>query len=300
MAKRLKRLAKGTTYHGHAGLASAFTALADKKLRPNGIIALVLPFTAINGASWSKFRELISTNYTDITVTSIAGTDEELAFSSDTHMGECLIVGRKLPKDALSDGRASFASLRSKPGSFLEALKVSEEIASSRPMRRLEDGPYGGVPIYCGDTKAGEMVDVPVGNNEVGWSAARLLDASVAQTSHLLSNGLIFLPGSADVQLLAITLLGEIAKRGVHHWQLIDPAMKGAFARAPADDTATYPSLWNHDAQNETKLICMPDSSLEVHVGMESDAKRLWETASRAHITQDFRFTSQALAAAIT
>ena len=84
MADRLKQLARGTCYHGHAGLASVFAALADKKIRPNGIIALVLPFTAINGSSWARFRELIATKYTDITVVSIAGVGTELSFSSDT------------------------------------------------------------------------------------------------------------------------------------------------------------------------------------------------------------------------
>ena len=33
---------------------------------------------------------------------------------------------------------------------------------------------------------------------------------------------------------------------------------------------------------------------------MESDATRLWEVASRSHITQEFRFTSQPLAVAFT
>ena len=50
MADQLKQLARGTCYHGHAGLASVFAALADNKIRPNGVIALVLPFTAISGA----------------------------------------------------------------------------------------------------------------------------------------------------------------------------------------------------------------------------------------------------------
>ena len=44
MAKRLKRLAKGASYHGHAGLASAFVALANVKVRPGGVVAFVLPF----------------------------------------------------------------------------------------------------------------------------------------------------------------------------------------------------------------------------------------------------------------
>ncbi len=55
MAKLLRSLAKNTSYHGHAGLASAFVALADKKIKPGGVVAFVLPFTATNGSSWTKF-----------------------------------------------------------------------------------------------------------------------------------------------------------------------------------------------------------------------------------------------------
>ena len=102
MAKRLKRLANKTCYHGHAGLGSAFAALAEKKIRPGGVIAFVLPFTAINGPSWTKFRELIATHYTDITVTSIASNGKDLSFSSDTYMRECLIIART----GMSDGES--------------------------------------------------------------------------------------------------------------------------------------------------------------------------------------------------
>ena len=43
MAKRLSNLKKGTCYHGHAGMASGFAALAHRKLKPGGVLALVLP-----------------------------------------------------------------------------------------------------------------------------------------------------------------------------------------------------------------------------------------------------------------
>ena len=96
MAARLGRLAKETTYHGHAGLGSAFVSLAHRKLKPSGVIALVLPFTAINGAAWAKFRQLINTAYSDLSVLSIAASDDtELSFSADTAMAECLVIARK-------------------------------------------------------------------------------------------------------------------------------------------------------------------------------------------------------------
>ena len=41
MATRLIQLARGSHYHGHAGLGSAFASIADKKVRPGGVVALV-------------------------------------------------------------------------------------------------------------------------------------------------------------------------------------------------------------------------------------------------------------------
>ena len=39
-------LKKDTCYHGNAGIASAFAALAHKKLKPGGVLALVLALSA--------------------------------------------------------------------------------------------------------------------------------------------------------------------------------------------------------------------------------------------------------------
>ena len=213
MAHRLKQLTRGTCYHGHAGLASAFAALADKKIRPNGIIALVLPFTAINGASWAKFRELIATQYADITVVSIAGVDTELSFSSDTNIGECLILGRKLKEQEQPSGRGQFISLWRKPADFMHAMELSKVILSGTTMRHLEDGPYGGIPIYCGDELAGEVLDAPVDSHENGWGVARILDASVAQVAHSLSAGVLWLPTEPKARELSMAQLSQVGER---------------------------------------------------------------------------------------
>ena len=51
---------------------------------------------------------------------------------------------------------------------------------------------------------------------------------------------------------------------------------------------------------NETRMVCDPDSQLQVRQGMEEDAAVVWDTASRAHLNRDFTFGSQALAVAFT
>ena len=300
MAKRLKRLAEGNSYHGHAGLGSAFAALAARKMRPNGVIALVLPFTAINGSSWAKFRELIATQYTDVTILSIAANGRDMSFSSDTDIGECLVIGRKLAGSEKPGGRGTFISLRRKPASFVDAQGLSRVVLSTTTLRRLEDGPYGGLPIYRGDAVAGEILDAPLDSHKTGWGAARILDASVAQTAHSLSDGKLRLPAESKVHQLSMVRLDEIGELGVHDSYLTMKTHKGPFRKESASPTATYPSLYNHDAKKETRLTCNPDSQLRVLPGMEERADELWTTASRSHISRGFRFNSQPLAVAFT
>ena len=300
MAARLTRLAHGSHYHGHAGLGSAFASIADKKLRPGGALALVLPFTAVNGASWAKFRRMIAENYTDVTVVSIASDTGDMSFSSDTGIAECLVVARRKSKNDQPAGRARFISLRRRPAGFAEAAEVADAILSGGETRRLEDGPYGAIPIYCGDAPAGEILDAPIAEYDSGWGAALIAAAAVAQTANSLANGRLWLPAEPSPLELPMTRLGEIGRLGVHDSMLTMATHNGPFVKEPPSPTSTYPSLYNHDARRETRLTCEPDSQLRVKPGMESRAAELWATAGRAHINRDFRLNSQPLAVAFT
>src|SRR5713226_8209245 len=98
MAKATQRLTRGTSAHGNAGEASIFLVLADRKLKSGGVLALVMPLSLVAGDAWEASRELLAEHYGEMVIVSIAGADNaELSFSADTGMGECLIVGRKLP-----------------------------------------------------------------------------------------------------------------------------------------------------------------------------------------------------------
>ena len=300
MAERLIRFAQHSCYHGHAGLGSAFTAIADKKVRPGGVIALLILFTAVSGASWAKFRQLIAEKYTDVTIVSIAANGTDMSFSSDTGVAECLVIGRRLVKGEKPSGRARFISLRRRPRSFAEAWEIAVVIADSDAVRHIEDGPYGGIPIYAGDTLAGEILDAPLDNHDNGWGAGRLLDASLAQAAYSLADGSLWLPGELQARPLPITRLQEIGRLGVHDSLLTMDTHGGPFIKMVPSPTATYPALYNHHARRETHLICEPDFQLRVRPGGERRAAELWSTASRAHLNRDFTFGSQALAVAFT
>ncbi len=300
MAARLVRLARNSYYHGHAGLGSAFATIADKKVRPGGVLALVLPFTAINGASWAKFRQMIATQYTAVTIVSSTAEGSDMSFSSDTGIAECLVIGRRRSKDDKPTGRAQFVSLRRRPRNFVEAHEVADAIQTSPELRCLEDGPYGGIPVHCGDPQVGEILDAPVSEYESGWGVARIVDAALAQVAYSLTTGNLWLPAMPQALELPMTRLGELGQLGVHDSMLTMATHNGPFVKETATPTATFPALYNHDATRETRLICEPDSQLRVRSGMESRANELWSTASRAHINRDFRLNSQPLAVAFT
>ena len=301
MSKRLKDYSKGSCYHGYAGIASAFAALADKKLKPGGVLALVLPLSAASGISWREFRHMLTSSYTDLTVVSIAASDnDDLSFSADTGLGECLVIAKKLDANQDPSVRIHFVSLRQRPEGFAHSNSIARTITGNNYTRRIEDGPYGGTPLIVGDELMGEMLAAPAYKDGGDWSEVRLADYSLAQTAYELAHSRLWLPGSATAFGLQVVPLNQVGKRGYYHMNIAGNVRSGPFTKGPPSQTATYPCLWNHNAQQETRLVCVPDSELRVRQGMEAKAAEVWATASRSHINQDFRFNSQPLCAAFT
>ena len=301
MGGRVNRLGDDTCYHGNAGIASAFAALAHMKLKPGGVLALVLPLSATAGLSWQGFREMIGCYYTDLTVLTIAAADnDDLSFSSDTGLAECLVIARRLKLDETPQDRARFTSLNHRPQGFAHASSLSGGLLDGSPVRRIEDGPYGGTPLTVGEEPAGESITAPRSEDGESWGAVRLSDYSVAQTAYALSQSRFWLPGDSSSVELGVALLGDLGRLGFLHRDITGPAPRGSFDKTRPSPTATYPALWNHDAKRETRMVCVPDSQLQVRQGMENKAATIWATASRAHLNLDFRFNSQPLTVAFT
>ena len=162
MGKRLNRLGRGSAYHGNAGIASAFAALGHGKLKRGGVLALVLPLSAAVGSSWQNFRDMLTQNYTDIIVLSIAANGKDMSFSSDTGMAECLVVARKLRSDERSSGRIEFISFSKRPQGFEYAAAIAGTAANVGIVRAIDDGPYGGTPLIVGEERIGEIASAKI------------------------------------------------------------------------------------------------------------------------------------------
>ena len=307
MSERMSQLTKDTCYGLGAGIASAFAAIANKKIKPGGILALVLPMTAAMGSSWQKLRTLLAKEYTEVEVVSLADAGcYDVAFSADTSMADCLIIARKksanIPKASASPTR--FISLLQRPVNLAAAGETARELVAKETKRGLEDGPFGGTDIDCGSEKMGETILANVDKTSPTWNPIRVRDFELIQTACQLTQSKLQLP-KRKAKPLAITAFSNVGQIRPHHRILIGPPTPAPFYQTKStpqpDEKDGYPALWNHNCEREHYLICQPDRKLKATKGQEERADALWHRiAGRCHLNQDFGLASQSIAVAFT
>ena len=301
MAAREKNLSKDTCAHGYAGIASTFAALADRKLKPGGVLALVLPLSAAAGISWQKFRQMLAEKYGDITVVSLAAANnDDLSFSADTDIAECLIISRKVSGNKKVNQDVRFISVFQRPGGLEQSAEIARDVLGVEEIRRLEDGPYDGTNLAVGSDVVGKVLDAPCSPEGNTWAGTRIADYSLAQTAYALEHSRLWLPSVTAALELRTAPLAQLGTRGLYHMNIAGTQKSAPFTRTLASPTATYPALWNHDAMKETRIVCVPDCQLQVKPGNEAKADQAWASSSRAHLNLDFRFNSQPLESAFT
>jgi hypothetical protein len=318
MAKAAKRLLQGTSAHGNAGEASAFLALADRKLKVGGTLAMVMPLSFMNGESWDDSRRLLRKSYDELILVSIAAAGHgDMSFSADTGMAECLLIGRKVSQTGRQT-RATFVVLNERPSSPIAGSVAATQIRRLREaaLRRLEDGPLGGSLFHLGDDLIGYAMDAPVPESGP-WSLARIRDGTLAQAAYqLAARGLIWLPAmtGADATAVPISPVSAIGRVGPVdrdvNGDTPEGRIRGPFKieRIKPGAAPTYPVLWAHDAKRERSMEFEADSEGFVRQGdshaedtvVRSKADRIWATASHCHFNRDFQFNSQSTAMQFT
>ena len=302
MGNKINKHGKETCYHGNAGIASAFVALANLKLKPDGVLAFVLPLSAASGTSWQKFRRMLARDYADLEVCSIAANGKDMSFSSDTGMAECLVVARKRGVNEKPMSGVKFTSLTRRPAGLVEADLFAKNILDADDARGIEDGPFGGAPLNAGTERLGELIkaSAPGLKRGEGWGAVRIRDCSLAQAANSLTQSQLWLPGQVTPLELKTAPLSDLGQLGLVSRDINGPPPRGPFTKTPITDAATYPALWGHDYTKETRIVCIPDSQLIVRRGMEAKSHKVWQTASHSHINGEFTCGSQPLAVAHT
>ena len=293
--------------NGNAGLASNFIDLAHEKIAPNGVLALILPFTFTCGDSWSKARKLLQLNYYKITVVAIATTGStNRAFSADTGMAEVLVVAKRKEKLDLEYTQfVQFFNLYRRPKSLLEATTIAKLI-NNQP-----ENTDGGVLQLSDDSEdigIGSYIHAPF---EMSGCAGVISVSTLckAMISYFCFRPLQ-LPRTSRVFNLPVVQLDEIGYRGAHLLDIsgnppsIGQPPRGPFSKVrlrPGQVEPEYPALWNHDAERERSLVVDLDHQLIVKDQCSDRAYNLWKKiSSRLHINVDFRINSQSLSACLT
>ena len=300
-AMRASRKAQGRRLSGNnPGEGVDFVDLADRMLKRNGIMAFVLPVTAITGSSWQKVREMWAAEYHDVIVISIAHTDvEKCTFSADTGMSECLVVATK--GKTKNTGKGTFVCVNRCPNGELEALELAKQILTLKDIRHLEDGTGGGTPIKVGEETLGSIISAPLFQRETGWPLSCVKDMAVVQSAHYLANGLIRFPRQISTVLLPVCSVSDIARLGAGTKDICGGAGRGAFdVEKGCSDTAEYPSLWHVHSDSQRAMIVLPDAHARIRPGAEAKAQKILELNSRVHFNRDIRFNSHSLAVMFT
>ena len=328
MDRRLKRFrqiirrSSPTAGHGNAGIAADFIDLAHAKLKPGGVLALVLPAAFLQGTSWQKARVLLERFYEDVTIICISAAESaERSFSADTGIAESLIIAKRVNGAAArcverewraglpTESRRVFVvNLKNRPRSLLEAKETAKNI-------------NGVIRHTTPETGAERLEEVPGNLNGSMFAAPRFSIA--AAVGGIRSSGVAKAASELDseqgprlqfprmtvpisTEVCPLTLLGGIGKRGLYHLDISGRTPDGG-VRGPFDvdlnweSFSEYPVLWNHNAESETRLTVQPDRQGRVRRGCLAQAVELWSgTATRLHLNLDFQLNSQPLAACLT
>ena len=305
---------------GHAGLASNFVDLAHAKVKPGGVVALVLPATFVVSSAWSRARRLLEEHYEDLVVVSIAAHGStDRAFSDDTAIAEVLVVAtrrRSLAPEHHSQtsgekgANVCWVGLADRPGTVAHSIEVASavlgHIDSERPQGELRIG--------------GERLGViGTGRLEDG-GFGQLGELQLAATALALLGSRLDLPRHGSLKV-PMARLGDLGAAGAGNAAIgVKPKSAGPIARGTGAYAApfwirdleqtderwrasSYPVLWAHNARSgrESRLVVAPDSYGEVRPGHEEQARRVWHaTASQTHVNLEFQLNSQRLGACMT
>ena len=284
--------------HGNAGLASNFIDLAHAKIKLGGVLALVLPLAVTSGGAWSATRQLLATHYRDVTVVTIAAVgSNRTAFSSDTGIGEALVIAVRRQEPIETDESIAptlYVNLHQRPGSVAEAAEI---------VRTIPDLPAGhGGLLYIGEEEVGSVIHATLADS----GCAAVSEPGIVETALALVHGSLRLPRMSGDLPIPVTSLGAIGTRGLYHRDINGPEMSREGPRGPFDvvprrsSASAYPTLWSHDARRERYLVVDPDTEGRTRPDCDAKAVRVWETATRLHVNRDFRLNSQSLAACLT
>ena len=288
-------LASGKTRvaSGSAGLGSYFVELADRMLKKDGKMGMILPVTCLSSSTWQKVRDMWATEYRDVIVVTIAkALAGDCAFSADSRMAECIVVATKGEGD--NTGRAKCVCLHQRPQSALEGLEIGNRILRSDRTHRMEDALNGGNPVKIGDDTVGSCLNCPLPVGE-HWTVYRVKSMELIQSAYRLTCGEMLLPRQRAAIEIPMCRLRDIAKTGTRNVASVFNVTKGY-----TPDGDGYPALWHAKANRQRAIVVAPDSRAILPDVADAKVQRVLDANGRVHYNMWLVFSSNSTLALYT
>ncbi len=277
-----------------AGLGAVFVAVADRHLKDNGRMALVLPEALAFGIAWQKTRELLAKRY----VLEIVITSHDPArwnFSDSTELSEALIVARRRPNGTpVKDEQTVFVNLWHNSAATVNALAVASAIERMSPADM--EGGHGVAEIQNGGRKWGELLRVSwAAIKDDQWYPCAFAQTELNRTAHYLRRGELYITPSStrpDVPLTHLSSLGTLGPdvRDIHDGFRV------------SNTETSYPAFWGHDAENVISLKMEPNAFLEPLSQPKAGrplrrVELLWPRAGKVMLAERLWFNTQRVVA---
>ena len=290
IARRTSELLRGTPANQTAGHGASFTVLADRMVKPDGRLALVLPVTALFGESWRGIRQMLTSKYEVEFV--VSSHDPGLrSLSYDTSIAEALVVARRLREDESPSGRGVFVNLWHAAYRETDALAIANAVnaAASTPVHRSDGPPVGGSPVMVGGEQWGEVMRGPLGADS--WKAARWRNGATAQFAAALERGEMWAAdGTRAVARIPVAPMRDVCNVGPQHRRI--RGSLGVFDGYHGwDGQAQFPAIWSLNSLVHQGLLAEPNAKLVPKPGHAYEP--IWSQSGNLHITCDIRYNAQ-------
>jgi len=275
----------------NAGLGSVFVAIGDRVLKDEGILALVLPKTVLEGSSWGPTRQIIA-RY-DLRFVIVSHEPGNWFFSESSNINEVLLVLQRRKSKRAADP-TKFVNLWKLPKNTLEALSLTRSIEMATPADL--SAPSGTCELGTNGSKFGEMVAVDLrAQPDLPWSLpTAFAQTDLCRAAFHFRAGSIFLPGKGVVASIRTARLGDVAELGPDGRDVYDGFQVSA-------GTSQYPALWGYKADTMDSLSMDSNSYLlplaKALPGRPlRDANLLWSRAGRLMLPKELRLNTGAVA----
>ncbi len=297
----------GTIGSMYAGLGSAFVALMDQEIREGGMLAVVLPLTAVTGSRWQPVRDRLLEGYQiewvitshdprHRTKTKDLPGRRWCSFSESTRIAETLIVATRTTDR--TNHRVNFVNLRHNPDDPADAIALTRAL-----LNHTDDRPITGrTDMRCADIdyphpsdKWGEIVSVK--QSQLGpqaWMQVAFTDCALTEAAALLRA-----QHKLGTTTVPIAELGTLAELGPYHMQIKG---KGGLFDC-SEDTPTRlqdAGLWHHRHDRVTTMNPSPDAVLKRRQGLKNEQDQMLQRAGRLHLAAELGHAPQRIAAAVT